>query len=127
MTEDKTVYTRILTPSGVEAVLQGLPSLIKELAGDCILSVEYGVGCNIHNDLQYKPMEVGIFWLHRFLAESKEQRIFLPGQSDLSITTPNGGLTIIICHESDVHLSGLDAALVRKASQSDVIRLLLRT
>jgi len=126
MPDEKIIYTRLLSADEVEAVLDGLPVLLEELAGDCILVAEYGWGCNIHNDLQYVPMQVGIGWLDNFLAESKEQKIYLPAESDLSITTPDGSLTILFCHESDIHLSGKNAELVKKATESDLIRPLLK-
>jgi hypothetical protein len=126
MTEDKTIYTRLLSVGEVEAVINGLPDLLWSLAGDCILTAEYGTECNIHNDLQYVPMQVGIRWVDRFLAESREHGIFVPAKSDLSITTPNGGLTILLCHESDIHVTGTDETLIERACQSDLLRPLLK-
>ncbi|MBI3987442.1 MAG: hypothetical protein HY343_11005 [Lentisphaerae bacterium] len=126
MNEDKAVFTRILTKHEVEAVILGLPALIRKLVGDCILTVEYGTHSNLHNDLLYKPMEVGIAWLHRFLAESIDQRIFLPAGSDMSIATPDGGLEILFCHEGDIHLSGKNAALIQRVTQSELLRTLIK-
>jgi hypothetical protein len=127
MTEDETIYTRILSIEEVETALLGLPDLLVELAGGaCMLSAEYGCCCNIHNDLQYVPMRVGIKWLQRFLAESKEQSIYVPGKSALKIMTPNGGLTILFCDEGDIHLSGQDEKLIERAANSELIRPLLK-
>ena len=126
MTEANKFYTRILTKKEIEVVIDGLPALIQGLVGDFILSVEYGSHCNIHDDLQYKPMEVGLSWLDRFLAESIDQRIFVPAESDFSITTPGGGLEILFCHESDIHLSGKDESLLRRATQSGLIGPLIK-
>lgn len=127
MAEDRIIYTRILSTGEVEVVLKGLPDLLWEVAGDCILTAEYGTECNIHNDLQYMPMQVGTTWLGSFLAESIEQRIFIPGKSDLSVMTPAGGLTVLFCHESDIHLSGSNAALIEKVCQSELFQRLLKT
>jgi hypothetical protein len=126
MKQDGTIYTRQLSEAEVQSVISGLPSLIRVLVGDCIVVAEYGWTCNIHNDLQYKPMEVGIGWLDRFLAESMDQRIFVPAHSDLSITTPNGGRQIQFCHESDIHLSGQDTSLVRQASEHELLKGLMK-
>jgi len=126
MTDDKTIYTRRLSVGEVESVVTGLPGLLWTLVGDCVLTAEYGTECNIHNDLQYVSMQVGIRWLDRFLAESKEQRIFVPAKSDLSISTPAGGLTILFCHESDIHLTGQNEELIRHAVESDLLSVLMK-
>lgn len=119
------IYTRPLSEAEVRTVLAGLPALIKELVGDCVVNVEYGWGCNIHLDLQYRPMGVGIAWLDRFLSESMDQRIFCPAESDLIVATPGNGLTLLFCHESDIHLSGQDEELVRRACEHNLMKRLV--
>ena len=59
MKEESTIYTRLLSVGEVESVIAGLPDLFCGLAGDCILTAEYGTECRIHNDLQYVSMQVG--------------------------------------------------------------------
>lgn len=125
MTEYSPICTRLLSKEEIESVLSGLPALLDQLVGSCILSAEYGTECNIHNDLQYHPMAVGIGWLSQFLAESIDQRIYVPAKSELSITTPDRGLEMVFCHEHHIHLSGRDAALIRRASESALIKHLM--
>ena len=122
MTENATVYTRRLNQAEIKAVIQGLPELLQQIDADCVLSIEYGCGCNIHDDLQYKPMAVGIAWLDKFIADSTEQCIYESGKSDLSLATPNGGVTILLCHEGDIHIEGNDLAQIELVTKSDLLR-----
>jgi len=127
MKKDNEVHTRLLSEPEVQLVLKGLPSLMRDLAGDCIVIAEYGWGCNIHNDLQYKPMEVGVAWLDGFISDSIEQRIFVPASSDLSVSTPEGGCEILFCHESDIHISGGQRKLVQQACEHPLLKELIDT
>ena len=67
-------------------------------------------------------MAVGISWLHNFIEESREQRIYEPGKSDISFATPNGGVTILLCHEGDIHIEGNDLAQIELVTKSDLLR-----
>ena len=127
MKKNDTTYTRVLSEDEIQSVIIGLPSLLKALAGDCIVVAHYGWACNIHPDLQYKPMEVGISWLDRFLSESIEQRIFVPASSDLSVATPNDGFELLFCHESDIHLSGKNEQLVQQACEHKLLTKYMKT
>ena len=126
MNSPGTIYTRQLSQAEMQSVIAGLPALFKELAGDCIVIAQYGWACNIHNDLQYKPMSVGLSWLDRFIAESIDQRIFVPAKSDLMLATPNSGFEMQFCHEGDIHLSGQDALLVRRACAHELFQGLMK-
>ena len=50
--------------------------------------------------------------LDRFITESIEQRIFVPGDSDLTIAAPDDRLSVMFCHEADILVSGTDLELV---------------
>jgi hypothetical protein len=126
MNSENTIYTRILELKEIQSVIDKIPEFIRELVGDCIVSVEYGCGCNIHNDLQYIPMETGTSWLGRFISGSIEQKIFIPSKSDLSITTPDEEVTILFCHESDIHIFGKDQQLVEKVISHNLFRELIK-
>ncbi|MBP7275522.1 MAG: hypothetical protein KBA51_04890 [Kiritimatiellae bacterium] len=126
MKKEEEICTRPLSEAEVRAVIDGLPALIKELVGDCIVNVEYGWACNIHINLQYQTMDVGISWLDRFLSDSINQSIYRPAKSDLTVATPDNGLKMQFCHESDIHLSGQDANLVQRACKHDLLRNLMK-
>jgi len=50
----------------------------------------------------------GMSW---FIEDSVDQRIVVPGGSDLIIKSPHNELELLFCHESDIHVDGesLDA------------------
>lgn len=127
MKKNDEIRTRILSEAEVRSVVEGLPSLVKDLVGDCIVNVEYGWACNIHHNLQYQPMDVGISWLDRFLADSIEQQIFCPAKSDMTVATPDDELKIQFCHESDIHLSGRKKELLRQACEHALLRDFMET
>jgi hypothetical protein len=60
-------------------VLESLPVVLRELLGDALIKAMYGSGCNLHMDLCYVPMTVGTTWSDRFIKDSLEQHIFVPG------------------------------------------------
>jgi len=126
MKEENEICTRLLSEAEVLAVVAGLPAFIRELAGDCIVTIEYGWACNIHVNLQYQGMDVGISSLDRFLSDSIDQRIFRPAESDLTVATPNDDFKLLFCHESDIHLSGRDESLVRRACEHELLRNLMK-
>lgn len=92
--------------------MDALPAFFCEFFPDSILIAKYGYGSGLHNDLCYQPMHVGVGWLDRFITESIEQRIFVPGDSDLTIAAPDDRLSVMFCHEADILVSGTDLELV---------------
>lgn len=122
MKKNDEIRTRFLSEAEVRSVVSGLPSLIKDLVGDCIVNVEYGWACNIHPNLQYQSMDVGISWLDRFLADSIEQQIFCPAKSDMTVATPDDGFKIQFCHERDIHLSGRKKELLQQACEHKLLK-----
>jgi hypothetical protein len=107
-------YSGILPAERVHQAMEALPDVFRGLLGDCIVTAYYGFGCELHPDLQYKPMQVGTKWIHRFITDSITQGIVIPGHSDFSFTAPNERLEILYCHESDIHLSGKDDPLIEQ-------------
>lgn len=107
-------HSRQLSEPDWAAALDALPVFFRETLPGSIITAEYGFGCGIHADLTYVTMRIGVGWLDRFLRESVEQRIFVPGQSDLHIHSPDRTLSITLCHEGDMHVSGSDSDLLRK-------------
>lgn len=85
-----------------------LPTVLREIYGDCRLTASYGWSCNLHQDLLYKKMTVPLDVFPCFIEDSMDQRIFEICNSDLLIESPDGNLRILLCHESDIHLDGTD-------------------
>jgi hypothetical protein len=109
------LHSRRLSEQETRAALEALPGFFREaLPADSILIASYGWGCNLHRELCYLPMRVGVGWLDRFLAESMDQRIFVPNDSDMTISAPDGRLSVRFSHEAHLHVGGADAALVQR-------------
>ena len=104
--------SRYLSEQEIQAALDALPGFFRQFVPDSILIATYGWGCRLHMDLCYQPMRVGVGCLDRFIAESIEQRIFVPGHSDMTIAAPDDRLAVMFCHETDLHISGTDSDLV---------------
>lgn len=100
-----------VTAEQMAAALKALPAALTELFGECKCTVLYGYGTQLHVDLWYKPMSVGTCGMSWFIDESVDQRILVPGGSDLFINSPHNELALLFCHESDIHVDGesLDA------------------
>lgn len=100
-----------LTAEQMAASLKTLPAALLELFGEWRYTVLYGWGSGLHVDLWYMPMSVGACGMSWFIEESVDQRIFVPGGSDLFIKSPRNELEILVCHENDIHVDGesLDA------------------
>lgn len=100
-----------LTADQMAASLKALPAALLELFGECRCTVLYGWGSGLHTDLWYMPMSVAVCGISCFIEESVDQRIFVPGGSDLFIKSPRNELEILVCHENDIHVDGesLDA------------------
>lgn len=94
--------------------IAALPSISREIYGDQNLTVYYGWASNLHPDLWHKPMAVSLDVFPYFIEDSTEQRIFEIGGSDLLIKSPDSNLRILICHESDIHLEGVDDDAISK-------------
>jgi len=98
----------------LQAAMESLPELLRTLVGNCLIKAMYGWGCNLHMDLCYVPMRVGTQWIDRFIRESLEQSIVVPGKSDFYVQLPDERVEIMFCHESDVHVSGPDEEMRNK-------------
>jgi len=85
-----------------------LPSVLREIYGECHLTISYGWSCNLHHDLWYKKMTVPLDVFPYFIEDSIDQRIFEICNSDLLIESPDSNVRILLCHESDIHIDGSD-------------------
>ena len=103
-----------LSREEIRGALLSLPQALKGLVGECLVTAMYGVGCKLHGQLLYIPMSVSTQWLHKFVADSVEQGIVVPGRSDICITTPEQGLKVLFCHEGDLHVGGRDDGLIAR-------------
>jgi hypothetical protein len=106
----------------LQAVVESLPVVLKELLGDALFKAMYGWGCNLHMDLCYVPMTVGTRWADRFIKDSLEQRIFVPAGSDMYFELPDERLELLFCHEGDIHVSGPDSELRERLFNSPAFR-----
>jgi hypothetical protein len=95
-----------LAADQMAAALSALPAVLHHLFGECTLTAYYGWGANLHNALCYVPMNVQTDAMPFFIEDSVNQRIIVPGQSDLSIDSPHKELRLLFCHESDIHVDG---------------------
>jgi hypothetical protein len=107
--------TKLLKPEEIRKALHELPAFLKsELSSDTILTAVYGWGCNLHPDLCYQNMRVGIGWIDKFINDSLRQEIVIPGDSDFTIEIPENKLQIVFCHEGDIHTGGTDIELQKR-------------
>jgi hypothetical protein len=103
-----------LTEARILELLRALPTTLASLLGSEIVEAMYGWGADLHIDLCWKPMEVGTAWLDRFIRESLDPAIVVPGEADFIFTVRAGALKIRFCHESDLHVSGTDQELISR-------------
>lgn len=79
---------------------QGLQSMsIKETV------LEYGWGCNLDTNHLWTPIRVNTPDLPSAVFSAETLGICQLGQADLSVTDPQRELTILFCHESDIHVT----------------------
>lgn len=95
-----------------------LPARLRPILSSPNLTLSYGWGCNLHPDLWYKPMNVGLDLFPYFIQDSLAQGIFQIGQSDLLIESPDSHLQLLLCHESDIHIDGTDNETIAKLVES---------
>ncbi len=98
-------------PLTKEQLLQAVTSLcsfLRDHSKETIVHAEYGFGCKLHPALCYRDMDVGVGWLDRFIADSLRQEIVALGHSDFYISIPKNRLTVLFCHEGDIHVRGSD-------------------
>ena len=113
--EDKPeLHSRALESGEWTAAIDALVGFARDRFPGTIVTAEYGFGCHIHADLTYVSMRIGVAWLDKFFRESIEQRIFVPGESDLYVYTPQKELSVLFCHEGDIHVSFTDHVLLQK-------------
>jgi hypothetical protein len=108
------LHSRVIEQAEWASAIDALVAFLREAFPDTIVTAEYGFGCHIHADLTYVSMRIGVGWLDRFFRDSIEQRIFIPGESDLYVHTPQKELSLLFCHEADIHVACTDRALLQK-------------
>ena len=64
-------------------------------------------------------MRVSTDWLSQFVTDSIARGIVAPGRCDFSFAVQQDRLTILFCHEGDIHLFGIDAALLEDFLKAD--------
>ena len=103
-----------LTADQMASALTALPTVLLELFGECKFTAFYGCGANLHGNLLYVPMGVQTSVMPWFIEDSVNQRIIVPGQSDLLIRSPNNELELLFCHEGDIHVDGESLDLMHR-------------
>jgi hypothetical protein len=107
MSEPSDLYlTRKLTNEEVVEAMRAMPAFLQRYFDKSILKAMYGYGCNLHPQLCYSVMEVGVSCVGKFIEDSLKQKIVDPGGSDFIIEVPEQQLIIKFCHEGDIHTSG---------------------
>lgn len=107
MSEPVDLYqTRKLTNEELVGAMRALPAFLQKHFDKSILKAMYGYGCNLHPQLCYAIMDVGVSWVERFIEASLKQNIVEPGESDFIIEVPDQQLIITFCHEGDIHTRG---------------------
>ena len=66
------------------------------------------------------PVQTSV--LPYFVEDSIDQRIVVPGESDLIIESPSRGLVITCCHESDIHVDGENEETMRQFMSAEPFR-----
>jgi hypothetical protein len=89
-----------LSAEQMATALNALPAVLDRLFGGCVLTAYYGWAANLHGGLCWKPMKIHPGTLQFFIEDSIDQRIILPGQSDLLIDSPQEELRLLFCHVS---------------------------
>ncbi|QDU25633.1 Bleomycin resistance protein [Anatilimnocola aggregata] len=103
-----------LKPERIRSAIVQLPPILFRLLGKCEYSVSYGVGTRLHGSLLFHPLGVPTDYLPSFLEDSLEQKIVEPGGTDLIIDAPNGELSLLFCHEADIHVDGTNHDLIQR-------------
>jgi hypothetical protein len=91
---------------------------IQEIA-DLLLSVEirtvylsYGYGCDTASLLQTEDIPVPTESLAQFIADSEDRGVFRLGECDLKVRSGVGKAEFLLCHEHDIHFSGVESPLL---------------
>ena len=111
-----------LTAEQMAASLRSLPAVLRELFGECTFTLYYGWGAHLHTALYYAPMGVETSVLPSFIDDSIDQRIIVPGASDLIIKSPNDELELVFCHESDIHVDGKNIDVMQRFIAAEPFR-----
>lgn len=111
--------TDYLPKEQMHAALLALPGVLVNLLGEHKLVAMYGCQAKIHHSLAWQPMNDHTDRLQYLIEDSIDQRIIIPGQSDFHFEVPENRLAVMYCHESDIHLDGLDDELLRRFMASD--------
>lgn len=101
------------------SLMLALPDVLRELLGRHKVVATYGWAAKIHDDLRWKPMNDDTASLKVLVQNSIDQRIVIPGESDLIIEVPDGRIEIKCCHECDIHLDGTDEILIQRFMTTD--------
>ena len=111
------ISSTYISETAMRDYIDALHPLLTELYGDQLLTASYGWACNLHNDLLYLPMRVPIKTFNYFMEDSIDQKIYEIGRSDLTINSPSNDIQITLCHESDIHLDGVNDASLDRLSK----------
>jgi hypothetical protein len=104
-------------PISESALLDELPfvcSLFIEIRAVTV-SVQYGWACNEEIDALWHPEEITTSDLPAWIDRSIRQRIYQPGRSDVFIDA-RGRLKVLLCHEADIHVETVEAAIIRSCA-----------
>jgi hypothetical protein len=73
--------------------------------------VEYGWGSNLDPSSLWQPHDLPIQELPNFVATAERTGIYKAGSADLIVRDAKNEFTLLLCHESDIHLTTANADL----------------
>lgn len=129
------IITRELDPATLQAELTRIADWL-ERRGICQVQVTLGVGAVIPPDELWRPIALQVADLYAFVEDAAARGVFQFGRTDLHIydaatfvrtsertfRCDYPGLTFTVCHESDLHFSADDPAMVEGVKQDWILR-----
>ncbi len=107
----KYFVTQLLSAEQIVGAMRALPPILAKLfPADTLFAAQYGWRCELHPDLCYRDMRVGIGWMGKFCEDSLKS-IVVPGDSDFTISAPENAFVVHFCHEGDIHTGGTNTDL----------------
>jgi hypothetical protein len=113
MTQNETRFVSgRLSESQLIELLARLPEFFRTSTKVEIVNCHYGVGAQIHPDLWFVTMRVGVNWLADFIRDSIDRGIVTIGGTDFYFGTDDRRFSVLLCHEGDVHVAGTDLPIL---------------
>lgn len=103
--------TGMLTLSQLRDGVSGIINFLRG-KGKQDLLVFYGWGCDLDINELYQDIPLLLPELSDFITRSEHGGIFTLGKADLYVESADRAVQFVLCHESDVHVTSEDAAII---------------